>query len=48
MNYKLEMVRGSRHILIGYFPTLFRALLISILLDWDKAWSPRVTRNTTE
>ena len=44
MNYKLEMVRGRRTVLIGYFPSDWRADEIATLLGWEGSWTRKITR----
>jgi hypothetical protein len=43
MMYRLEMKRGNRTVLIGYFPTLYRAMQMPILLDWASSWVAKIT-----
>ena len=40
--YRLIMIRGKRQVLIGFFPNRNRAETISVILEWDGSWKPKI------
>lgn len=42
--YKLIMKRGKRQVLIGFFPSRYRAETISVILEWNGSWKPIITK----
>lgn len=40
MKIKLSMRRGSRTVVIGAFPNMYRAQVVASLLDWNPSWKP--------
>lgn len=38
--YRLSMVRGKRTVLIGWFPSEYRAKTAAGALEWDRSWKP--------
>ena len=42
--YSLTMQRGKRSVFIGLFPSLYRATVIEVNLEWDPSWKPIIER----
>ena len=40
--FQLVMVRGRRQVLIGFFPSAYRAEVVAGTLEWEAAWTPEV------
>ena len=41
--WRLTMLRGRRQVLIGLFPSSYRAKWAADALEWDGSWKPVIT-----
>ena len=44
MKYRLIMKRGKREVVIGDFPSLYRAEAVYGSMTWSASWKPLIIR----
>lgn len=44
LQVKLAMKRGRRLVLIGLFPSIYRAEVVADALGWDSSWKPVIEK----